>query len=107
MELGLKAVGMALTIADPDKANWQQIIDQINSQITQRKANKTPDWLAVEQFFSDVSANLFAVKTAWRNPSMHLESKYDAQEAKRIMNAVEGFMQHLAAKIDESGQTTP
>src|SRR5205085_2266401 len=107
MEAGLKAVATALAIPDPAQANWQQIIDQINSQINQRRAAKSAGWLAVEPFFADVSAHLFAVKVAWRNPSMHLEAKYDESEAKRMYNAIEGFMQHLAARLDESGHLTP
>jgi hypothetical protein len=107
MEVGLKAVGIALGIPDPDKANWQTILNQINSQIAQRNATKTPDWLAVEPFFSEVSAHLSTVKTAWRNPSMHADKTYDEERAEDIFSSIKGFMRHLAKRLDESGQFAP
>jgi hypothetical protein len=107
MEVALKAAATALSIPNPGEANWQRIIDQINSQISQRGASKPPDQMAMESFFKEVSAHLFAVKNAWRNPVMHIHQNYDAERAGDIFNAVKGFMRYLAIHLDESGKFTP
>jgi hypothetical protein len=106
MEVGRNALASAEGIPTAS-ANWQFIIDQINSKISQAKANKTTDWLEKESFYSEVVANLFAVKVAWRNPSMHVEKTYDEETAKEILGAVRGFMRKLAQHLDEIGNFTP
>lgn len=107
MEVGLKAVAVAMQVPDPGKANWNTLIDQINAQIKQAKASKGVAWLASEQFFTEVSAHLFAVKNAWRNNVMHADKSYSEDVALDILNAVKGFMRHAAEHLDESGQFTP
>jgi hypothetical protein len=37
-----------------------------------------------------------AVKTAWRNPVMHVDAKHDHADAARIYEAVKGLMELLA-----------
>jgi DNA topoisomerase IA len=44
-----------------------------------------------------------AVKDAWRNATMHVENKYTEEEARRIYDAVRGFMMKLASRMDEQG----
>jgi hypothetical protein len=101
MEVGLRLTATALGLPDPTHANWQSIIDKINREINQKAATKDPAWLKVEPFYSQVSAHLFAVKTAWRNPVMHIHSTYDEERALDIFNAVKGFMRHLATELNE------
>jgi hypothetical protein len=52
-------------------------------------------------FFADVSAHLHSVKTAWRNPTMHVDRDYTTEQAGDIFAAVSTFMRHLAAKVHE------
>ena len=54
-------------------------------------------------FFADAYASLDAVKTAWRNPTMHVEKKYTAEESENIYAAVKGFLQNVSARMDEDG----
>jgi hypothetical protein len=80
---------------------------KILDQITANDKAGDPLWLPKRQFFVDTQAHLFSVKNARRNPSMHLEKKYDDKEAERIYRAVKDFMKHLATHLDASGDYTP
>jgi len=88
MEVGLKAVAKALGVAY--SSNWGQCLADIEKQ-GQR----------AEPFFVEAIAYLRSVKNAWRNPTMHVERMYSEQEAERIFNAVQAFMQHLASRLTE------
>lgn len=107
MEVALRAVGTAIGIPDPSKANWQQVIDQVNQQIKQKASLKNPSWLSQESFFKEVTAHLYAVKNAWRNPVMHVENSYDEERAAEILSSVKGFTRHVATRLDESGNFYP
>jgi hypothetical protein len=49
-------------------------------------------------------ALLDAVKDAWRNPTMHIETKYTPEEASNIFATVRGFMKKVAGRMDENGE---
>lgn len=55
------------------------------------------------EFFEGIYASLDAVRTAWRNPTMHIENKYTDDEAEHIFVAIKGFMKKLASRMDEGG----
>lgn len=110
LEVALDAVGLGVGV--PNAAieahnSWERLLEKIRQQIEANDKAGDPTWTPKRQFFVDSAAHLFAVKNAWRNPSMHLEKKYDSGEATRILNAVKDFMEHLATHFDESGQFTP
>lgn len=73
MEIGLVAVRRCLGIPESQKPadrNWGVIIKLINSEVSQKAfCNKSND----KPFFQEVHASLDAIKTAWRNPTMHVE----------------------------------
>ena len=111
IEVALHAVGTSLGIWANIKTaqpNWGDVLTAINNEIQARNRVKPPDpaWLPQRAFFEDVYADLRAVKTAWRNPSMHVDKKYDAERAQDIFNAVNGWVRHLAEHLDESGTFT-
>jgi len=62
---------------------------------------RSPEWRVDEQFFSTATANLRAVKDAWRNPSVHVEIFYDPETVSDIWNAVRAFMRHLVTRLSE------
>ncbi len=37
------------------------------------------------------------MKIAWRNPTMHVEAKYDDKEAHYLLTTIEKFICHLAS----------
>ena len=48
---------------------------------------------------SQVSANLYSVKLAWRNEVMHPKDTYTLEEAENLLRQVKIFMCHLAEVI--------
>ena len=53
--------------------------------------------------FEGLHASLDAIKNAWRNPTIHVENKYNEEEADHIFGVVMGFMRKLASRCDENG----
>jgi hypothetical protein len=110
LEVALDAIGLGVGLPDAvieARNSWESLLKKVRKQIEANDASGDPAWQPKRQFFVDAEAHLYAVKNAWRNPSMHLEKKYDDKEALRIYNAVKDFMEHLATHLDASGQFTP
>lgn len=99
MEAGLKSVAKALGI--PYAPSWESYLKQINDRIEQKYKKKGVQWKKDEPFFRDVAAHLQAVKVAWRNPTMHIERSYNAEQAEEVFNATKGFMRHIATRLQE------
>lgn len=110
LEVALDAIGLGVGVPNAvieAKNSWETLLRKIGKQIEDNDKAGDPNWIPKRQFFADAHAHLFTVKNAWRNPSMHLEKKYDDREAERIFRAVQDFMEHLATHLNESGQFTP
>ena len=111
LEVSLKAVGHGVGLPNAvelARNNWTTALKAIGDQIGVNDKAANPAWTPEKStFFKDVRAQLFAVKVAWRDTSMHLEKKYDEKDAKRIYDAAKNFMEHLAEHLDQTGQFTP
>lgn len=105
MEVGLRVLGASLEdpSIDPDKnPTWDRILRRGDDELKKNGDKRLPDWRSKDAFFSDAIANLRSVKTAWRNPTMHVKSGiYDDDKALDVLNAVKGFMRHLATELSE------
>ena len=55
-------------------------------------------------FFDDAYVSLDAVRSAWRNSTMHVDAVYPKDKAEDIFAAVRRFMVTLASRLDEDGQ---
>jgi hypothetical protein len=102
MEVGLRALGRSLadeTLNPKTNPTWEKILRRCDEELRKPLSSRSPEWRADEQFFSTATANLRAVKDAWRNPSIHVELSYDPETAVDIWNAVRAFMRHLATKL--------
>jgi len=99
MEVGLKALSNCNLLGIPYAPTWESYLAQIQTKIGEQYKLKSSDWLAHEKFFRDASGDLLTVKQAWRNPSMHIERKYSAEEAEDIFKAVRRFMERLAVEL--------
>lgn len=102
MESGLRATYWCLGLTTPligNNRNWGNILNEIR-----KKINETPKGWPEKDFFQEISALLTAVKDAWRNCTMHIETKYTPEEAIHIFNTVCGFMMKLASRCDEEGE---
>ena len=86
-----------------DRANWQNILDQIEAEIKKigNGPHKPPDWQANKQFYSEAASHLRLIKDAWRNHAMHLRDKYDEERAEAVFVNVRTVMKHLATRLSE------
>jgi hypothetical protein len=110
LETALDAVGLGVGVPHAvieARNSWDGLLKKISKQMDANDVAGDPSWPTKRQFFKDSYSQLFAVKNAWRNPSMHLEKKYDEKDAKRIYNAVKDFMEHVATHLDDAGTFTP
>jgi hypothetical protein len=104
MEIGLRALGNSLkdpTLDPKNNPNWGTILRRCDEELKLPSPKRSLDWAAHEQFYCDATANLRAVKDAWRNRTMHVERDYDEDESLDVFNAVRGFMRQLATKLHE------
>jgi hypothetical protein len=104
MEVALRVT--ADTLNDPSinpKTNpsWDSILKKFRQQLEKPSSLRADEWKTDEVFFSGVAATLMAVKDAWRNPTMHVDSNYDEERALDILNAVGAFMRHVAEKLHD------
>ena len=99
MEVGLRVLGDALNLPSTSNRNWDDILNKADKEVKTRRTDQSPEWQADEVFFSSAVAHLRSVKTAWRNPTMHIEAKYTEEEAEDIWNHVASFMRHLSTRL--------
>ena len=95
MEAGLKAIAKELSIPDTNPS-WDSILRKVKS--SAEAQHPSDEWTS---FYTDLIGRLYAVKDAWRNPTMHIEKVYGSEEALDIFNVVASFMRHLAARLSE------
>jgi hypothetical protein len=86
-----------------DIQNWQNIIDQIESEV--RNLGKTlpasPDKTERLRFLSEAAKEFSYFKDGWRNHVSHGRGVYDEHQARSIMEHVKAFMTVLASKLRE------
>ncbi len=94
MEAGVQAFGTKLGVPLVNEKVWQAILDGINAAI---KKLPTKDPATVE--LSQIAANLYSVKLAWRNEVMHPKDTYTLEEADNLIRQVKIFMEQLAKVV--------
>ncbi|MGJ0426883.1 hypothetical protein [Methylocystis sp.] len=105
MEIAIRSVSKCLGIPDPIKdcdRNWGKMLEKIKSS-HDLKSKHGWSCAADKELFSGIYVSLDAVRVAWRNATMHVESKYTDDEAEHIFVAVRGLMRKIVARIDEDG----
>jgi len=105
VECGLRSLGQTLGNSDLDprrNPTWDSILKKCDAEQRKPIADRAPEWRSDNTFFSEVHANLLAIKDGWRNPSLHVERSYTPDQANEIFIAVRAFMRKLATKISES-----
>lgn len=107
MERSVQAFGKKLNVnlvkKNPGRRiselSWEQILNDINPKLKGMKQNTTAQKRRFERF-SGIQSHLYAVKDAWRNPTMHpREQGYTEPHAREVMNHVQSFMTGLAEVI--------
>jgi len=97
MEVGLRALGGLLGI--PYAPSWESYLRQINANVSADHKTKPPEWKRDEAVFKEILGDLIAIKTAWRNPTMHVTRRYSQEEAAQIYQAVRLFISRLVTKL--------
>jgi hypothetical protein len=101
MEVGVRVLGKSLGLSTTNRS-WDAILTKCDKELQKPTNDRSPEWRTDDRFFSEATANLRAVKDAWRNPTMHIEHIYDEEKALDLSNAVRAFMRHLATKLSET-----
>ncbi len=102
IEAALKVLASGLGI--PYAISWEAYLTKIEKNISAKHTTKSPEWKTVEKFYRDVSGDLFTIKQAWRNPTMHIERSYSTEEAEQIFLAVKTLMQRMALNLKPKEQ---
>lgn len=92
MEATVQRVSEELGIANVER-EWGKLLSDIHSKIEALpKGEERNNW-------SQVHANLYHVKQAWRNETMHPKATYTEEEAREVFDAMRSFMRHLASML--------
>lgn len=97
LEAALKELALGLKIEYA--TGWDAYLKKIEKAISENHASKTSEWLAIEKFYRDVSGDLLTIKQAWRNPVMHIERRYDQEQAEQVLLAVKVFIQRMSNQL--------
>ena len=99
-------------ITDPRERSWGLFLKSLRAEVDRRNNKKekekekdSPGWSNLEDqhLFTGLIGTVAAIKLAWRDPTMHVESKYDLDEAHQIFAAIRTLMQKVASRMDENG----
>jgi len=96
IESGLDFIAIPLSIDIKKLPSWHSVIEKIEHSLNKKHSTKNEEWQRLEPEYKDILATINSIKSAWRNPTMHLANKYTEQEAEDIFNAVAHFMRNLA-----------
>lgn len=106
LEAGIAAISRCLDIPDPAKGaerSWMKLLSKIKAEVDARWP-AGPIRTGEAQFFEEALAVLAAAQNPYRNNTMHLDKRYDMQEAQDIKMLVSAFMRKVASRMDERGQ---
>jgi hypothetical protein len=103
MEAGVQIFGRKLGVSLTQKTTtkihdltWHNILDALNPKLSAMKQDTQARKVKYERYRA-VQGYLYAVKDAWRNPTMHpRKAGYSDEEALGLINLVCSFMNDLA-----------
>jgi hypothetical protein len=91
MEQAVKVLGSKVGLTNIEIA-WGKLLSAIDDKIKVMPAPIKDEW-------SECRANLYHVKQAWRNSTMHPKETYTNVQAKQVLDAVRAFMQQLVTLV--------
>ena len=94
MEAALRVLTNELGI--PYAPSWESYLRQLNSLIEGDWKAKSPELRSKQTFYKEITGDLQTIKTAWRNPTMHIVKSYNHDEAVRIYDCVKHLMERFA-----------
>jgi hypothetical protein len=101
LESGLTALAKPFNVSSAHE-NWQNIIEQIESAV-RALGNQTKSQQKIddEKFFGAAVSHLYFVKNAWRNHVAHARDNYGDDEALRILQHSQEFIESLCPRLQE------
>ncbi|HZL30917.1 MAG TPA: hypothetical protein VFC54_07645 [Pseudolabrys sp.] len=96
MEVALRSLGTRLHVKIGPKDTIGKILNDITPKLN-AMPDQTESQKRKKERWAEARANLFHVKQAWRDNSMHGKQRYDRAHAYAIFMAVRTFMAHLAS----------
>jgi hypothetical protein len=102
LERGLRILARDVGITF-DVQNWQNVIDQIESEIRQLGKSLPSGQPKNERllFLSQAAKEFVYFKDGWRNYVSHGRGIYDEHQARSVMEHVRSFMTTLSSKLSE------
>lgn len=94
MEATVQVLGTSLGIVLVAEKDWHNILEEVNKAI---KNLPQKDQRTIH--LARVAGNLYNVKVAWRNPTMHPKSTYTLEEAADLISSVKAFTIELAGVV--------
>lgn len=97
MEVAVKRMGKKTGTAILEK-EWGKILSDIGAYVTAlpkttpREKKRRAEWSAAH-------ANLYHVKQAWRNETMHPKKTYTREQAREVFASTKFFLNHLAGLV--------
>jgi hypothetical protein len=83
--------------------SWDGYLKNMEGRIQAKFPAKTKADADKRAYYSGLEGHLRAIKTAWRNPTMHEIAKvYTTEMANEISVLVRGFMREAATELKES-----
>ena len=106
LEAGIRALSRCLCIPDPTKGaerNWAFALKEIKKGIDAHWPTSADRMSGDGHTFEDLYAALASMQNPWRNATMHLETRYNREEAESLIHVVKRFLSRLADRMDEDG----
>jgi hypothetical protein len=98
-EYALHEIADLLGITD-HAPTWEPIIRKIDAEL---KADyKVRKFKGSQDLLANMSTHLHAVKVAWRNKTMHVETINTIEHAREIYDATTGLMRYLAENLPQN-----
>ncbi len=110
LEAGLRALARSLGIDDPKKGydqTWGIVLQSIKAELDKRWPHRADRFEGDGKDYESLYGTLAAIKSPYRDTTMHLQEKYTEEEARDAFHMVRGFMVKLAEMMDEKGRRHP
>lgn len=89
-----REVGVSIDVLNMN--SWGQILVKIENAVNNLKKDDQN-----KEYYSQLTSYFFILKNAWRNYTLHGNSKYTEEEADKIFNNCKAFIEKLAQRFKE------
>jgi hypothetical protein len=92
-EVGIKALYKTLDITSPKLTDsWGNLLRPMDDELKKNPNDRCSAWSAEVEFFDNATNDVRAIKRAWRDSTMHIQSTYDDVSALKVLRAVESVL---------------